>query len=173
MYPSWHASSALVLDPPEKWDDTTSCRDWLGPCALCSATHNRKLFTTPTSQAPSQAPSPAGGGWGLDNRSEHTDRTSHPHAANAAAVVLKAGVVRSPRGHRAVGGDVSGFRKAGGGPVLWPRRGGGHGPITHRTGAPRSYPAPNTQRAKTEERFALGRDSRPDEQGKLALARRC
>ena len=102
---------------------------------------------TPTSQAPSQAPSPAGGGSGLDTRVNIQTELPILMQLTLRAVVLKAGVVRSPRGHRA-GWRCVWFSQSWGRACSWPLLGGGHGLITHRTGAPRELPSPKHPESK-------------------------
>ena len=63
------------------------------------------------------------------------------------AVVLEAGVVRSPGGHQA-GWRCVWFSQSWGRACSWPLLGGGHGLVTHRTGAPRELPSPKHPESK-------------------------
>lgn len=139
-----------------------------GPmCTLLSNTQQEIIHDT-------HIPGPIPGRWGVGagHRSEHIDRASRPHAADAAGC--------SSRGR---GGSVSRrppgrvemclvFAKLGAGLLVastgWRTRTG-----NTQDRRPQGVTQPQAPREQRQRSAALGRDSRPDERGKPALARRC
>lgn len=126
------------------------------------------MFRRPTSQAPS----PAGGGSGLDTGGNTQTELPVLMRLTLRAVVLNAGAVRSLRGHRA-GWTWVWFSQSWGRACSWPPLGGGTVTANTQDRRPQGVTQPQTSGEPRQRSTALGRDSRADEQGKPTMARRC